>query len=113
VDVVAARRQELGETVRRLAHQVGDIVQLRPERLLDLGEVGPGIHAVCLDVLQFLLSCLLLDIGAFDLLYIVGFLGRLDDNVGDLLRRLDLLDDLVLLEALCDDLADRHVIDFF
>lgn len=112
VNVVARVRQQLSETVDGLTHHVSDRVQLVPEIELDLGKVRPGVHPISLDVLDFLLSSLLLSIVTLDVHNIIGFFGRLDDNVGDLLRRLNFRDYSIFLEPLRNYLTDRHVVNF-
>jgi len=112
VHVVAGVRQKLSEIVDALSHHVTDGVQLVPEIEFDLREVGPGVHTISLDVLDFLLSSLLLLVVTLDVHYVVSFLGRLDDNVSNLLRSINFRNNSIFLEPLSNYLTDRHIVNF-
>lgn len=74
--------------------------------MLNLLHIGPGVHAIGLDVCDIALIFLLHGFVAFDVGHEICLIRALDDDLSDFLGRHDLLDLGFLLEPLLNDLAD-------
>ena len=90
-----------------------DGMELLPEVLLDLCQISPGVHLIRFNVLNFKLELLLAFFVTFDVLNKVCVIGIFDDNLGDILGRLNLGDVLFFLEPLSNDIGYGHVVLFF
>ena len=101
---------EIGDTIFA---SLLDGMELLPEVLFDLCQISPGVHLVRFNVLNFKLELFLAFFVTFDVLKKVGIIGVFDDNLGDILRRLDLGDVFFFLEPLSNDIGYGHVVLFF
>lgn len=97
---------QLGQISSLLLHEILHGVQLVPQFALHFGHVGPGVHAVRLDVLDFPLGLLLLLRVAFVVLQKISFFRTLNYYLRHFLRGLDLSDLHLILEPLLYDLGN-------
>lgn len=79
------------------------LVKLVPELLLHCRHIAPCVHPVGLNISYFLLEILLLLFITLDVFLKIGFLWPFDDDRGDFLRSLHLMNIYVLLEPQLDD----------
>lgn len=108
--MVRVPANQLSQIDSLLLHQLLGGVQLVPQLPLHLAHVGPGVHFVRLDVLNFFLCFVLLRLSSFKVLNKVGIFWTFNDHLGNFLRRLDLIHLHLVLESLLNDFSNRQVV---
>lgn len=95
-----------------LFHQLFGSMKFVPKLFFNFVHVGPGVHLVGLNIINFLLSFILLGGVTFVIFDYVGFFWILDDNLGNFLWGLDFIDFHLILEPPLNDLGNGHVVNF-
>ena len=111
-DMISISTNKLSQTRCFFLHELLCSVQFIPELFLDLRHVGPGIHFVRFDVLDFFLGLFLLSWATFVVFDKIGILRSLNNNSGYFLRRLDLIYSHFVFETLLYNFCNWHVVYF-
>jgi hypothetical protein len=87
-------------------------MKLVPQLPLHLAHVGPGVHFICFDVLNFFLCLTLLSLAAFEVFDQISILRIFNYHLCHFLRSFDLVYLHLVLESLLNDFSYGQVVNF-